>query len=133
MTLMRESQAVQDLNISLKQEISRLQSEEKDLRALLAHHRAHCLRHVDECVPPQPEAPETERFYTFGQNINLDGGALNSEDIEDHNDIKESIDTASRNNDKYAKEEHTEFKWEMQDSPNGYDGHNNFTYCSALD
>ena len=128
MTLMRESQAVQDLNISLKQEISRLESEEKDLRALLAHHRAHCLRHVDECVPPQPEAPETERFYTFGQNINLDGGALNSEDIEDHNDIKESIDTASRINDKYAKEEHTEFKWEMQDSLNGYDNHNNFTH-----
>jgi len=125
MTLMRESQAVQNLNISLKQEISRLESEEKDLRALLAHHRPHCLRNVDECVAAQPEGSEPERFYTFGQNINLDGGAINSEDIEDNIDTKESF---ARINDKYSKEEKTEFALEMQDNLNGYDNHDNFTY-----
>merc|ERR1712013_124897 len=127
MTLMRESQSVQNLNISLKQEISRLESEEKDLRALLAHHRAHCLRNVDECPRAQSGASEPDRFYTFGQNINLDGGALNSEDIEENID-KDSMDSDARLNDKYSKEEKAEFPWEIQDSHNRHGSNTNFPY-----
>ena len=128
MTLMRESQSVQNLNISLKQEISRLESEEKDLRALLAHHRAHCLRNLDECPRAQSEVSEPDRFYTFGQNINLDGGALNSEDIEENIDNRDSMDSDARLDAKYSKEEKTEFPWEIQDSHNGHGSHTNFTY-----
>jgi len=128
MTLMRESQSVQNLNISLKQEISRLESEEKDLRALLAHHRAHCLRNVDECPRAQSEASEPDRFYTFGQNINLDGGALNSEDIEENIDNRDSMDSDARLDAKYSKEEKAEFPWEIQDSHNIHGSNTNFTY-----
>jgi len=125
MTLMRESQSVQDLNVSLKQEILRLESEEKDLRTILAQHRAHCRKNKEECE--QVEEPEHEQgeFYNFGQDINLDGGALNGVDIEDNID-KAPVDNIVMTNDICAKDVKSEFVWTMYESPDSHS--DNFSY-----
>ena len=114
---MREGQSVQNLNVSLKQEILKLEAEEKDLRALLDQHRAHCLRNTEDST--QGENLGHETFYTFGQDLNLDGGALT--------DIEDNIDKADATHivvdkDLCMKEEKRDFRWQLNDS------HENFSY-----
>ena len=115
---MRDSQSVKNLNVSLKEEILRLEAEEKHLRAILEQHRPSCAQNIADCTKSEMSSDQTgqytdqEGIYNFGHNINLDGGALDSMNLEENIDINHSSE--NRNID--MKTEIGEYGWKVNDS-----------------
>eukprot|EP00090_Calanus_glacialis_P024059 TRINITY_DN37357_c0_g1_i1.p1 TRINITY_DN37357_c0_g1~~TRINITY_DN37357_c0_g1_i1.p1 ORF type:complete len:310 (-),score=91.08 TRINITY_DN37357_c0_g1_i1:105-1034(-) len=108
--LMHEGEGVKTLNFSLKQEILRLEEEEKHLRSILDQHRPNCVKSEDGIKSEflstntlSSDQIDQSRFYPFGQDINMDGGALNGI-------MEENVDTAENNEMKNYAFEHNDMK-----------------------
>jgi len=121
--LMVESHSVKNTNSRLKQEILRLQAEERDLCALLDQHRPNCVKNGKDHVASEIPRTDTMRPGQIGltsfSSFEPDGRALDGIALGENVDMADINHTAVNDN-IVIKHEKDEIKWKINESQNNF-------------